>query len=309
MKRILSVLLTVVMLVSTLAGCAIKAPTDDILLVTSFYPVYIFTSNIVLGIEGIDVKCMAEQNVGCLHDYQILSRDARLISDADMFIINGAGMEGFLEDIYLVEEELTIIDSSVNIEVLENCDEHHENHLHENEDHHNHNHSVNSHIWVSPVNAIVQVNNIAERLSEIYPQYKEQIEKNRASYTTRLENLHKELTDSAVALKNKNIITFHESFDYLAKEYGFNVVATIQSHEGGEPSAKGLAELTGIIREYDVSVLFTEPDYKGSAATILCNETGIVLCELNPVIKGDMSLTSYEDIMRNNMKKISEVVS
>ena len=75
---------------------------------------------------------MAEQNTGCLHDYQLLSRDARLISDADVFIINGAGMETFLEDVYLSVEDLTVIDSSENVDLLENCDEHHE----ENHDEH-----------------------------------------------------------------------------------------------------------------------------------------------------------------------------
>ena len=40
----------------------------------------------VNGIDEFAVECMAEQNVGCLHDYQILSKDARLISDAKVGI-------------------------------------------------------------------------------------------------------------------------------------------------------------------------------------------------------------------------------
>ncbi len=303
MKRITAVILVISVLLTVCCSCkAEKTKNDKILLVASFYPVYIFTLNIVDGIDEFTVECMAEQNVGCLHDYQILSKDARLISDANAFIINGAGMEEFLEDVYMNVDDIKVIDSSKNIEVIASCDEEH----HEEDEHHHH-YNVNSHIWMSPQNAIVQCENIATELSVLYPQYKEKIENNKSEYITRLQRLDEEL--KAEKLKGENIITFHESFDYLASDYSFNVLAKVESHEGGEPSAKGLAELTKLIKENNVTVLFVEPDYKGSAATILSNETGVEICVLNPVINGEESLTAYEDIMRENMNTILKAVS
>ncbi|MBR3809873.1 MAG: zinc ABC transporter substrate-binding protein [Clostridia bacterium] len=303
MKRITAVILVISVLLTVCCSCkAEKTKNDKILLVASFYPVYIFTLNMVNGIDEFAVECMAEQNVGCLHDYQILSKDARLISDANAFIINGAGMEEFLEDVYMNVDDIKVIDSSKNIEVIASCDEEH----HEEDEHHHH-HNVNSHIWMSPQNAIVQCENIATELSVLYPQYKEKIENNKSEYITRLQRLDEEL--KAEKLKGENIITFHESFDYLARDYSFNVLAKVESHEGGEPSAKGLAELTKLIKENNVTVLFVEPNYKGSAATILSNETGVEICVLNPVINGEESLTAYEDIMRENMNAILKAVS
>lgn len=307
MKRILSLMLMVVLVLSVCCSCTTPPITNDnILLVTSFYPIYIFTLNIVDGIDEINVSCMAEQNTGCLHDYQILSRDAKLIADADVFIINGAGMEAFLEDVYMSNENLRVVDSSEGVRLIENCDEHHENH--NEETHHDHNHSVNSHIWMSPENAKIQVNNIAESLESFYPQYKSEIEENKNDYINRLTKLSEELSEKAKTLKNENIITFHESYDYLASEYGFNVVATVESHEGAQVSAKGLAQLVDIIEKHNVNVLFIEPDYKGSSAEILSNETGARILTLNPVIKGDVSLTAYEDIMRENLETILKAV-
>ncbi len=308
MKRILSLFLALVLVVLMCCSCsAPKEQNDNILLVTSFYPIYLFTLNIVDGIEEITVECMAEQNTGCLHDYQLLSRDARLIADADAFIINGAGMEAFLEDIYMSEQNLKVIDSSKSVDLLEKCDDSHSEH--EEKEHHGHNHSVNSHIWMSPKNAVVQVRNIADELKNLYPQYEEKLESNKNNYIKRLVALDEELLLKSAELKNKSIITFHESYDYLAKEYSFHVIATVESHEGGEPSAKGLCELTEIIKEHNVNVLFIEPDYKGSAATVLSNETGAKVCVLNPVIKGEKSLSAYEDIMRENMDVILGAVS
>lgn len=304
MKRAIACMLMITVLVSACCSCAVeKSKNDKILLVASFYPVYIFTLNITQGIDDITVECMAEQNVGCLHDYQILSKDARLIADSDAFIINGAGMEEFLEDVYNSVESINVIDSSKSVEILEIChDEHHE-------DEHNHNHNVNSHIWMSVENAITQCENIASEMSALYPQYKEKIEENKSSYITKLQKLDEELSLKAETIKGKNIITFHESFDYLANAYSFNVLAKVESHEGGEPSARGLAELTEIIRENNVKVLFVESDYKGSAATILKNETDVEICVLNPVISGEAALTAYEDIMRENMNEILKAVS
>ena len=307
MKRILSLMLMVVLVLSVCCSCNTPPITNDnILLVTSFYPIYIFTLNIVDGIDEINVSCMAEQNTGCLHDYQILSRDAKLIADADVFIINGAGMEAFLEDVYMSNENLRVVDSSEGVRLIENCDEHHENH--NEETHHEHNHSVNSHIWMSPENAKIQVENIAEALASYYPQYKSEIEENKNDYINRLTKLSEELSEKARTLKNENIITFHESYDYLASEYGFNVVATVESHEGAQVSAKGLAQLVDIIEKHNVNVLFIEPDYKGSSAEILSNETGARVLTLNPVIKGEVSLTAYEDIMRENLETILKAV-
>ena len=307
MKKILSLVLVLVLVLSVCCSCTTpKTENDNILLVTSFYPIYIFTLNIVNGIDDFEVACMAEQNTGCLHDYQILSRDAKLIADADVFIINGAGMETFLEDVYMSNENLKIVDSSKGVTLLENCDEHHENH--EEETHHEHNHSANSHIWMSPENAKIQVKNIAENLASCYPQYKSAIEENKKLYLNRLTALSNELDEKSKVLKDENIITFHESYDYLANEYDFNVIATVESHEGSEPSAKGLAELVGVIKNNNVKVLFTEPDYKGSGATILSNETGVLVCTLNPVTKGEVSLTAYEDIMRKNIETILKAV-
>ena len=66
--------------------------------------------------------------------------------------------------------------------------------------------------------------------------------------------------------------------------------------------------MVDIIEKHNVNVLFIEPDYKGSSAEILSNETGARILTLNPVIKGDVSLTAYEDIMRENLETILKAV-
>lgn len=303
LKKFLAVLLSVAILL--LSGCvsSSKKDGDGTVIAVSFYPVYIFTLNLVDGIEDVRVERMAEQNTGCLHDYTLTARDARLLSDADVFVINGAGMETFLQDIDETVENISIIDSSVGIELL--CEENH----HHEESEHSHNHGENAHIWMSVKNAKKQILNIKNGLLENLPQYESEINDNYKVYLEKLNVLEKEMQENRESLKNKNVITFHGAYEYLAEDMGFNISATIESDEGGEPSAKKLAVLCGEIVGNDVKALFVEPDYNGSSAQIISNETGVKIYVLNPVISGENVLTAYEDTMMNNIEIIKKAVS
>lgn len=287
--------------------------TEKITIATSFYPVYIFTLNIVDGIDAFEVKCMAEQNIGCLHDYTLTSKDVRLLNDAAVLVINGAGMESFVEDAYKNVEDLSVIDSSTGIELLCGENEHGDNgnsHNADNENSHNHshNHTDNSHIWLSVENAKKQVENIKNGLSEQFPEYRYLFFKNYEAYIKRLEALEETQKEYSSAITDKKVITFHKAYDYLAMDLGFQVVACVESDEGGEPSAKKLAELTKHIKEDEICALFIEPQYTGSAAEILKNETGINIYVINPVTSGEASLTAYEDIMKENYELILKAV-
>lgn len=287
--------------------------TEKITIATSFYPVYIFTLNIVDGIDAFEVKCMAEQNIGCLHDYTLTSKDVRLLNDAAVLVINGAGMESFVEDAYKNVEDLSVIDSSIGIELLCGENEHGDNgnsHNADNENSHNHshNHTDNSHIWLSVENAKKQVENIKNGLSEQFPEYRYLFFKNYEAYIKRLEALEETQKEYSSAITDKKVITFHKAYDYLAMDLGFQVVACVESDEGGEPSAKKLAELTKHIKEDEICALFIEPQYTGSAAEILKNETGINIYVINPVTSGEASLTAYEDIMKENYELILKAV-
>ncbi len=306
MKKFLAVLVAVSILVFTGCGVTNEKEGDDTVIAVSFYPIYIFTLNLVDGIEGVDVQRMAEQNTGCLHDYTLTARDARLLSDADVFVINGAGMETFVNDLNETVENLPVIDSSVGIELL--CSDTHDGHGHEESDH-THNHHTNAHIWMSVENAKKQVLNIKNGLAENLSQYESEINRNCDAYLSKLDALYDEMQITGELLKNKNVITFHGAYEYMAEDMGFHISATIESGEGGEPSAKKLAHLCEEIKENDVKALFVEPDYDGSAAQVISNETGVKIYVLNPVISGENVLTAYEDTMRNNIEIIKKAVS
>lgn len=304
MKKLSLVLLSALLcFLLAMTGCTPSRQEEQgFQIVTSFYPMYLFTRNLTQGISGVHVVNMTAQNAGCLHDYQLLSRDMKALGSADVFVINGAGMEGFLDKVLEQLPSLPVITASEGIELL--C----EGEAHGEGASHGHVHEANAHVWLSVPNAIREVNQIAGGLKALLPGSQSQIEQNRAAYVSRLEALDAELTAALSPVRGAQIISFHEAYDYFAQRYGLTIAGAVETHEGGEPGTRELVETVELIRSHGIRAIFIEPDYQGSAAGILSRETGAQLCTLNPVTQGGDTLTAYEDIMRENASIILEAI-
>ena len=273
-------------------------------IVTSFYPIYILTRNLLVGIDGITLTNLAAPDTGCLHDYQLLTGDMRTLSGAQVLLINGAGMEGYLNTVVDQFPELAIVDASTNVSLLTNDGD--EEHTHESGDEeHDHEHEDNAHIWLSVSNAIIMVQNLRDGLMSAYPEYADTLSINADAYIARLTVLDEELKTGLSTLQGKEIITFHEAFPYFAKAYGLHVAAVVNREPGEALSPAQLAELVKTVRDMNVPPLFTEPQYPDLAARTLAAETGAKVYTLDPLVTGpmdDSALTAYEDGMRGNLQ-------
>ncbi len=302
MKKTTAIFLCVSLLLAS--GCTATVKNNKKLIAVSFYPVYIFTLNLVDGIEDVEVSSVAEQQVGCLHDYNVTTKDAKLLDDCDVFIINGAGMELFVEDLYDSVDDLRIIDSSEGAKLL--CGEEHSH----GEEHgeHSHTHQYNSHIWMSVDNAAVQVENIAQGLCEVFPEYTEKIKENKKIYLAELSALKLEVLEARECIQGNEVLVFHNAYEYLAEDLGFGIHATVQTEDGAEPSSRRLAELCDDVTAHNIKALFVEPGYTGSAGDIISRETGVPVFVINPVLSGDKAKDAYVEIMRENIQIILKAV-
>lgn len=281
-----------------------KANENSKKVVTSFYPMYIFTLNLTQGIDDITVTNITQNTGGCLHDYQLLPKDMVTLNDASIFVTNGAGMEDFMTKVSKQLPDLKVVSASDGIDLIADDHHHHDNDTDEADEHEDY----NSHVWLSVPNAIKQVENIAKSLKETFPENADKIESNKKQYIKTLTSLDNEIAKETATYSGAQIITFHEAFDYFAKQYNILIIDTIETDEGDEPSAKELSELSAEIKEKGVKALFVEPHYKGNSANILATETGVKVYTINPITSGDNSLTSYEDIMRENLKVFKEAL-
>lgn len=310
MKRIFSVFLSLILLFSLIfLGCSGSQSDKDgkDIVLTTFYPVYIFTLNLLDGIDGIEIINMTENHNGCLHDYTLMPKDMKALAAAKAVVINGAGMEEFLEKA-VDTSDAPIIDSSAGIEIIGADDEDGHDHEAEEEHGHDHDHDGNAHIWMSPANASKQTRNIAEGLIKVFPRYSDKISHNLEIYLDKLAALDATIKEELAPCKGAEFISFHEAYDYFADDYSLYFAASVDSDDGAEPGTRELVRLTELIKSKDIKAIFTEPNYQGSGAEVLSNETGVPVYTLNPVTSGDGTKESYEKIMLENCDTIKKAV-
>lgn len=319
--RILPIILVAMLFLSSCdnngeENVSVATGQNNIIIATSFYPMYIFTKNIVKDIEGISVVNMAEPKTGCLHDYQMTPADMKKVEKADIMVINGAGMENFIEKIINERPQLKVVEASKDLDLLKE-DGHHQESEHEEEDiheedseHEGHDHSVNAHVWVSISGAIDEVKNIGEQLAIADPDNSEKYLSNTEEYVKKLEVQKEKMLNALKGIENRNIVTFHEAFPYFAKELELNIVEVIQTEEGSTPSAGELADKIKRIKESKVKALFTEHKNLSNLVQTVSKETGIIVYELDPVVTGpeEPELDAYVKAMDENLKVLLEAL-
>ncbi|MDO5519764.1 MAG: metal ABC transporter substrate-binding protein [bacterium] len=281
---------------------------DTITIATSFYPIYIAALNVTAGMENVKVENLMQNQQGCLHDYQLTTENMRTLEGADALIINGAGMEAFLDDIKTNYKSLDIIDSSEDISLLtitgeEHDHDHEEEADHDHEEEHDHDHGdYNAHLWLDPARYEKQIQNIADGLAKLDPEHSETYKNNAKDYITKVAALEEEMKAEIKEFDYNNVIIFHNSMEYLCKALGINVAYSLNVDGDASLSAGDVATVIEEVKENDVKVLFSEKQYEASIADRIASETGAKVYVFDSLVTGENDKNAYLDGMRKNME-------
>lgn len=298
-KKLILVCLCSMFIVSFLCGCGQEKKPDnnskkELCITTSFYPMYIATVNVTKNIDGVKVENLTKPQTGCLHDYQLTSEDMKKLEKSDVFVVNGAGMEAFIDKAVKQQKNLKVIEASKGIKLIKDAE------------------GDNPHVWLSISKEIEQVNNIANGLAEIDKNHADKYKANAKEYIQKLKNLQEEARNELKNIKNKDIVTFHEAFPYFAEEFGLKIIAVIEREPGSEPSPKELEDTINKVKKMPVKVLFTEPQYPAAAAETIARESGAVIYQLDPVVTGEAkteAIDAYIHTMRENIKVLKKALN
>ena len=291
MKRKLFI---IILILICLLSCSCATVQSSAQVVATTGPVFQFAERLCQG-TGIEVTQLITENVSCLHDYTLQVSQMHAVESAEVMIISGAGLEEFMED--LLDGKQTI-DASQGIAALESC------HSHEHEENHGHHHELDSHIWLSPENAMVMAENICTGLSAKYPQYTAIFETNLAVLLSQLQELLDYGKQQLSGLSCREIITFHDGFAYFAHSFGLEILAAVEEESGSETSAHQLIELIQLVHQHDLSAIFTETNGSDASATVIAAETGAALYTLDMAMAGD----DYFAAMRHNIDVLREAL-
>ena len=279
-----------------------------ITIVTSFYPMYIATLNVVDGVDGIHLENLSEPQTGCLHDFQLTPEDMKLLSKADVFVINGGGIESFMTDVATAYPKLAIVEACEGLELISEDGEDDEVHDEHGEDGHDHG-DVNAHAWMSVKLYRKQVANIANYLSQIDPSNAKKYQKNAQNYDGELAKLQDKQQKAINFSNNQNIVIFHEAFAYVAEDYGINVCAVMDLDEERQISAGEVAGIISTIEQNSVSYILAEETYGADMGRVIEAETDATVVYIDPLNRGDYDKDSYLNGMDANIDKLTEAFS
>lgn len=296
MKRLIPLLLCLALLVGC-GGPATPAEDSAVQVLATTYPVYLFTTALADGIEGVEVNLLVNSQTSCLHDYTLTVRDMRLVDKADIVVLNGAGLEDFMADA-LAQSRAQTIDSSANITLLELFGTHDHGDSHAEHDH-------DPHVWMCRDNAGTMLQTIADGLCALDSTHA-------AQYSANLEQALRQLPEESLAEESLScpyLITFHDGFQYFAAANQLTLLKAIEEESGSEASAAEIKDIIALIQEYNIPAIFTEKNGSDATAQAIARETGCKVYQLDMMMSGDGSgMEEYCCIMEENYTTIAEAL-
>lgn len=313
MKRICALALVLALL--TGCGAANAGENDaDLHILCTTYPIYLMTTSIAQGVEGVAVELLVNQQTSCLHDYTLTVKDMRAIDRADIIVMNGAGLEDFMADA-LAQSDAAVIDCSESVKLFPLAEGHH--HDHGEQDHAE---EFDPHYWMDPRRAAGMMDHITQKLSELDAAHSRAYWVNNVAAYDQLGGLRQDidvaeyqvftatgqlsLADVCAATE---LVTFHDGFQYFADAFGLTILKSIEEEEGAEASAKELEEIIDLVNTHHISAIFVEKNGSRRSADMIARETGCQVYELDMLMSGDgQGIQSYIDGIQANLAAIVE---
>jgi zinc transport system substrate-binding protein len=195
------------------------------------------------------------------HTYEPLPEQLKNVGRAKMYVEVGTPIEfelNYMDKLKNTNPNMLVVNSSHGVSLIPNTAEHEE--------------GADPHIWVSPKNAKIMVENIYHGLVQTDPANKEYYRKNRDNYLQQLDEVDANMTQSLNGKENSSILVYHPAWAYFCKDYHLKQIS-IESG-GKEPTPQEIANIVDFARKNNIKVVFVEPQYSPSSAKVIASEIG-----------------------------------
>ena len=276
-----------------------KKENTNLKIVSSFYPINIITMNLIENARNVEAVCLTQNDVGCLHDYTLSTLDMKKIENANIFIQNGLGLENFMNKILQANQNLKIIDSSIEVtNIIKN---------NENINSKQNNETVNPHICTNIENYIKQVETISQKLCEYNPENSLIYTKNCEKYTQALKELNSSYNEQLSKLNSQKVICLDEALVYLANSLEMDITYIETNHEESTLSADAMKKTIEKMKEENIKLIFIGEENNLNNAQTLANETGAQIVKLNPALSGKIDKNEYINAMTENLNTLKQL--
>ncbi|MEI8103330.1 MAG: zinc ABC transporter substrate-binding protein [Candidatus Moraniibacteriota bacterium] len=230
------------------------------------------------------------------HDYEPTAQDMATMENSQLIILNGSNLEGWGDTIKQNIDPgkttiITVSDGLATQQVTENGQT-----------------GIDPHIWLAPPLAEKIVAKLVQGFEQADPANAVYYQTNADILKSKLNDLDRAYKQGLSNCKEKNIITSHMAFSYLATTYGLNQVAIAGLSPDAEPSPQQLAGIVQFAKANSVKYIFFESLASPKLAQTIATEIGAQTLVLNP-LEGlsDTELAqgeNYLTVMQNNLSNL-----
>lgn len=295
MKKIIFSLL-VVMLAMT--GCADSfTGGDKIKVVTSIFPIGNIIEN--LGGEEVEVKVLVDPGISP-HNYDPKPSDVAAVADADVIFVVGGDFDGWIQNLVMdagVNEE-RVVELKDFITLRPFSEDEAGEATHEGDEVNDEN--FDPHFWLSPTRVMEMIDDITAKFKEMDPDNAALYDWENDDFEMEINGLNDFINTEVAQFATKQLITYHNSFQYFADDYGLEVVGTVEQLAGLEPTPEKLQTVSDVIKENDLNVVFIEPQLSSDVVEALTSDLRVQIGELDPLGGVDGRVT-YQSLIRHNV--------
>lgn len=270
---------------------------------TTFMPINLFTKAVAGNCA--EVQALIPANSGP-HDFQAKPADLNALRQAKVLVKNGLGMEGFLAKLIASADnkDLLVIDSSRGITTLDSpAEEGHAEEAHSSHSHSSHG-ELNPHIWLDPLRAVSQVENIRDGLVKADPSCAASYRRNAETYIAKLQTLNAEISNQLNPYQGKTFVAFHDFAPYFANRYKLKADFLVDVPELN-PSPANLLRVAAAVKRSQLKALLSEPQEGERSFNALAKDLGVKISVFDPMETGSMQASqnpaTYFKVMRSNV--------
>jgi zinc transport system substrate-binding protein len=257
------VILVFLLIAPLLCGCVSQnePPTGKINVATTIAPLSDFV--IAVGGDRVDVTVLVPAGAEP-HTYEPTPSQMKDVAKANLYVMNGGGLEFWMDKVLQVNKDMLIVDSSRGVKLVNESGG-----------------ETDPHIWISLRNAAIQVNNICSGLIQVDPKNGEYYRKNRDDYLQKLKALDGEFNQTFAAKSGRIFIVYHPAWTYFARDYNLDQVPILENEK--EPGPKYLGSIIDLARRNNITVIFVEPQYNPKSAEVIAQEIKAKVVALDPL--------------------------
>ncbi len=246
------------------------------------------------------------------HTFEVTPSQIKALEDTQIIFTIGHGLDDWTKDITQSLEEMKIysVDSNISFQEIKDHHGHDEKENQEEEGFHQDDEATSNldpHYWLSFKNGKIIAANITDALIELDPSNKEFYFQNLKKYDQRIDQAFLESFQKIEKLNQRELIVFHESWNYFVQDFNLEIVGVFEPTPGKEPSPQDLANLQKTVSEHNIKVIFSEPQLSPETIKPFVKDLELKLYVLDP-LGGVAERNSYLDLLLYNANTISEAL-